>query len=320
MKEAKKEPKQYRGKEGFDRLKVEHFGIQRKIVANMTTESWEVIPHAAANYEPDVTAFWNTYQALRKRPGWEGITVNLVLLYAITQGLRACPAMNGHLEYKRKSAGGLLELYRDINISMPYQLPTGEMMTVNLHNWEEKTLRQMRDYMADLRRRMEKTDFNEVLYEVSMDNTVRLLKKGRLDLIAARVVGANFGKGKVKLLRGEARKTYYAIPKEDRLTKHDIEQGTITVSNLGSVYRGSYAPPVLLEIIPPQICVIGIGGFVDRPGVVTNPDGSQDIAIRKFLPLSVAMDHRALDYGDVVPFCKHLDQIFAKPDVMEGWF
>ena len=108
--------KTYQGKEGFHRLKVEHFGLQRKIVANMTTESWEAIPHAAANYEPDVTDFWNTFQKLRKQPGWEGITINVVLLYAITQGLRACPAMNGHIKYKRKSANGLLELYSDINM------------------------------------------------------------------------------------------------------------------------------------------------------------------------------------------------------------
>ena len=34
-----------------------HFGIQRKIIANMTTESWDNIPHIVFNYEPDVTEF-----------------------------------------------------------------------------------------------------------------------------------------------------------------------------------------------------------------------------------------------------------------------
>jgi hypothetical protein len=37
------ESKTYSGKKGFDILNTEHFGIQRKIVANMTTESWETI-------------------------------------------------------------------------------------------------------------------------------------------------------------------------------------------------------------------------------------------------------------------------------------
>jgi len=312
--------KTYQGKEGFHRLRVEHFGLQRKIVANMTTESWEAIPHAAANYEPDVTDFWNTFQKLRKQPGWEGITINIVLLCAITQGLRACPAMNGHIKYRRKSTNGLLELYSDINISMPMQLPSGEMMTINLHNCEEKNLRQLRGYMADIRRRMEKTDLTEAMYEAAMDNTLRLVKEGKLTIVLSRLLGAKLGKGKIRRIKGAEKRAYLAIPREDRLTKEDIEPGTITVSNLGSVYRGSYAPPALLEIIPPQISVIGIGGFVDRPGVVSGPDGKQEVAIRKYLPLHIAFDHRALDYGDVAPFCERMDEIFFDPSVMKTWF
>ena len=314
------ETKAYQGKAGFHRLKVEHFGLQRKIVANMTTESWETIPHAAVNYEPDVTGFWDTFQKLRKQPGWEGVTLNTVLLYAITQGLRACPAMNGHIKYRRKSTNGLLELYSDVNISMPMQLPTGEMMTINLHNCEEKNLRQLRDYMADIRRRMEKTDLVEAMYEAALDNTLRLIREGKIATVLARLLGANFGKGKIHRIKGAEKRAYRAIPREDRLTKEDIEQGTVTVSNLGSVYRGSYAPPALLEIIPPQLCAIAIGGFADRPGVVAGPDGGQDMAIRKYLPLLIAFDHRALDYGDVAPFCKRMDEIFADPSMIEDWF
>ena len=36
---------------------VTRFGIQRKIVANMTSESWKTIPHVCYTYEPDVTKF-----------------------------------------------------------------------------------------------------------------------------------------------------------------------------------------------------------------------------------------------------------------------
>ena len=34
-----------------------HFDIQRKIVSNMTSESWETIPHASFIYDADVTDF-----------------------------------------------------------------------------------------------------------------------------------------------------------------------------------------------------------------------------------------------------------------------
>ena len=49
--------KEYKGKKGFEVIKTTHFDIQRKIVANMTTESWQHIPPSAINYEPDVTDF-----------------------------------------------------------------------------------------------------------------------------------------------------------------------------------------------------------------------------------------------------------------------
>ena len=55
-----------------------HFDIQRKIVGNMTTESWQNIPHAVYVYEPDVTDFMQEYESLKKaRAGKGKITVNL---------------------------------------------------------------------------------------------------------------------------------------------------------------------------------------------------------------------------------------------------
>jgi ribosomal protein S2 len=61
--------KEYKGKKGFDVIKTTHFDIQRKIVANMTSESWETIPHSAIQYEPDVTDFMNYYKANLKAEG-----------------------------------------------------------------------------------------------------------------------------------------------------------------------------------------------------------------------------------------------------------
>ena len=44
-------------KQTLTTIKDEHFGIARKIVSNMTTESWETIPHCAATYDAEVTKF-----------------------------------------------------------------------------------------------------------------------------------------------------------------------------------------------------------------------------------------------------------------------
>ena len=300
-------------------IRREYFGIQRKIVANMTSESWETIPHAGGNYEPDVTGFWDAYTSLRKNPQWTEITANTLLLYVVVQGLKACPTMNGHISFKRKSASGTVEFYENIDISVPMSLPIGGMMTITIRGCERMGLRELAGAIADVRRRMEKTNFDEVMFEVALDNTYNLIRCGRVDIVLSRLLGAKFGKGKVPHLKGQAKRDYYAVPETERLTKCDIEQGTIAVSNFGSLYRGAYAPPVLLEIIPPQICVIGIGSVIERPGCVAAPDGRKEIAPRKYIPFSLLFDHRALDYGDLVPFIKKLDYIFGNRELLNVW-
>ena len=37
------------------------------------------------------------------------------------------------------------------------------------------------------------------------------------------------------------------------------------------------------------------------------------------LPICIAFDHRALDFGDIVPFLKRLDDIFENPKVIHTW-
>lgn len=64
--------------------RTEHFDIQRKIVANMTTESWEQIPHVAYVYEADVTDLMTEFKKLRST-GKTKITLNTVLMKAIIE-------------------------------------------------------------------------------------------------------------------------------------------------------------------------------------------------------------------------------------------
>ena len=44
-------------KQSLTATKVEHFGIARKIIANMTRESWTTIPHAGVTIRPEATKF-----------------------------------------------------------------------------------------------------------------------------------------------------------------------------------------------------------------------------------------------------------------------
>ena len=54
-------------------------------------------------------------------------------------------------------------------------------------------------------------------------------------------------------------------------------------------------------------------------GVVTDENGNDKIEIRLILPITIAIDHRALDYGDVVPFMRKLDEIFDNPSIIQSW-
>lgn len=303
-----------------DVVKTEHFGIQRKIVANMTTESWQNIPHVTYTYEPDVTEFMAQYKRLNEGVDKENkITVNTLMLKVIVEGLKACPAMNAHIDFDRKYVRGVIHTLSNIDISMPMVLPTGEMMTINLHNFESKNLDEMVAYIKDVHRRMEKTDLNEVMFDVSLDNTLTGLKEGKFAQTINRLIGSKTGKHKVKTLKGKEKKAYEAIPETDRLTKHDIEQGSITISNIGSVYREQRGAAALIEIIPPQVTAIAVGAVQDKPVVVVNENDEKEIAIRQVLPFTIVFDHRALDFGDIVPFIKKLDEIFEAPEIMFSW-
>ena len=39
---------------------------------------------------------------------------------------------------------------------MPMIMPSGDMMTINLHNFENRTLENMQSYILDVKRRMKK--------------------------------------------------------------------------------------------------------------------------------------------------------------------
>lgn len=298
--------------------RTEHFDIQRKIVANMTTESWEQIPHVAYVYEADVTDLMTEFKKLRSTSKTK-ITLNTVLMKAIIEGLKAAPVMNSHLNYNRKLVRGELKTFEDINISMPMLLPDGRMMTVNLRDFQNKSLLAMTDYIADVTRRAENTNLNEVMFDVSLDNTITGLKQGKVKQTVSRLIGSKTGKHKVHTLRGAAKKAYYSIPEKDRLTKKDIEQGTTTISNIGSIYREHKGSCTLLEIIPPQTTAFAIDSIQKRPRVMTDAQGNDTIAVRQILPITIAMDHRALDYSDIIPFMRKLDEIFANAEVLKQW-
>ncbi|SHH92230.1 pyruvate dehydrogenase E2 component (dihydrolipoamide acetyltransferase) [Sporobacter termitidis DSM 10068] len=296
------------------------FDLQRRVVSHMTSASWQAIPHVSYIYEPDITDFYREYLKLAENRSAEGhkITFNTVMLKVITEGLRTAPELNAHIEYNHKKSEGTTHILDEMNVSVPWLLPDGKMITPAIPNAAAMSLNDISAYMHDLSERIGKTNIDEMLYRAVFADTVSELKKFNLSIFR-RIIASQITRYRVKGLQGAEKEAYYKIPEKDRLTEKDIMLGTVTVSNIGSLYRAQRGFFALLEIIPPQVFAIGLGSVQEKPGVFVQEDGSKDIGIRKILPMCLAFDHRAADFSAVIPFIKKLDEIFAAPEVVHAW-
>lgn len=91
-----------------------------------------------------------------------------------------------------------------------------------------------------------------------------------------------------------------AIKARDRkLSMDDMKDGTFTITNYGSI-GGIFAVPVINY---PQAAILGVGRLVKKPIV----DG-EIIKVGNILPLSLSVDHRIVDGGEVTRF---INQVMA---------
>lgn len=295
---------------------VTTFGIQRKIVANMTAEGWREAPHCSYLFEPDLTGFvekFNVFSDELKKEG-KKITLNTVVMKAICEALKASPNMNAHLEFNKKLVRGTIKTFDQIDVSMPWILPNGKMMTITMKDMGNRSLGNIADYTAEMAKKIEKTNLDEAMLEVSLMDSIEQVKKGQIVRMAHRAWGSFANKKhRVKRLTGAEKKAYKAIPKEEKLTGEDIKQGTITISNVGSISRGHDGAVSMLIIIPPQVCAICINAMQKKPVVVKNAEGKDEIGIKTTIPLAICFDHRVLDFGEIKPFLDALQKIFDDP-------
>lgn len=86
--------------------------------------------------------------------------------------------------------------------------------------------------------------------------------------------------------------------RSNKLSPDDITGGTFTLTNTGS--RGAlFDTPIINQ---PQVGILGTGTVVKRPVVVTDDNGSESIAIRSMMYLSLTYDHRIVDGADAARY------------------
>lgn len=300
--------------------KSESLDLYRRTIAYMTSSSWKNVPHVSYIYEPDITDFYNEFTNLTKKRNNTDckITFNTIMLKVIVEGLLAAPDLNSYIEYNYKKTKGSMDILDKINVSVPWLLPNGKMITPAIPDAGKMSLNDIASYILKLSNRIEKTNIDEMLYRAAFTNTISELKKFNISVIR-RIIASQFTQCRVKRIKGKEREDYYKIPENERLTEKDIMYGTVTVSNIGSLYKEQRGFFGLLEIIPPQVFAIGLGSVQEKPGVYVQKDGYKQIGIRKILPMCLAFDHRAVDFCSIVPFIKRLDEIFAKPEIIHKW-
>jgi len=279
------------------------FDLFRKVVAHMTTQSWREIPHVAYVYEPDVTDFYREFQRFNRNRR-EKISLNTLILKVVAEGLKQAPALNAKLRYNDKTARGRLEEQASIHVAIPWLLSDGQMITPVVADVGNLSLEELSGAVALLADKIERTDMEELLTGAALAKTY-----------------ADFGQFKFGgLLRILAslptlkKRQKSKVPDSEKLLPKDLLSATITVSNIGSLYKEQQGYFALLEIVPPQVCAIGVGALSERAGVVANR-----VAVRTILPMCIAFDHRGLDFNEVIPFLKALDHIFAHPELIRTW-
>jgi pyruvate dehydrogenase E2 component (dihydrolipoamide acetyltransferase) len=95
--------------------------------------------------------------------------------------------------------------------------------------------------------------------------------------------------------------------RDRKLTLDDMKDGTFTITSYGSI-GGLFAVPVINY---PQAGILGIGRIHKKP-IVKN----DNIEIGNILPLSLSVDHRIVDGGEVARFINQIMSYLEDPASM----
>ncbi|MCL2690676.1 MAG: 2-oxo acid dehydrogenase subunit E2 [Candidatus Bathyarchaeota archaeon] len=300
-----------------DNLMGEKFNILRKAVGYKTTESWTTVPHVTFIYEADATEVLNEFSRLNENSQSLKLTINTLLLKICIEAVKAAPQVNAHIKYNPKRVTGEIEAIKNIDITMPWAFENGEIIPITLRNFEDKTLVEIQEYINKTAQKIKNCNIRVPLYRASVSTIIGEMKKGHLLKTLNAFLGVAFDKSRPSK---KDMKEYDKIPLADKILPSDLQPGTITISNLGSVCKGLNGFIGVLDVIPPQVFAIGMGSIQEKPGVIKNENNEKSIGIRKVIPLCLAFDHRALNFGAIVPFIQRVEYIFEHSELLETWY
>jgi 2-oxoglutarate dehydrogenase E2 component (dihydrolipoamide succinyltransferase) len=83
-----------------------------------------------------------------------------------------------------------------------------------------------------------------------------------------------------------------------KLKPEEVGSGTFTITNPG-IFGEQFGTPVINQ---PESAILGVGGLFKEPTVITDENGSDSIAIRNIIRLTLGFDHRIIDGADAGKF------------------
>ena len=88
----------------------------------------------------------------------------------------------------------------------------------------------------------------------------------------------------------------------------DMRNGTITISNIGSVAGGGWFTPVINY---PEVAILGVGTIAQQP--IVNDEG--ELAVGRVMKLSLSFDHRIVDGATAQKAMNNIKRLLADPEL-----
>ena len=99
---------------------------------------------------------------------------------------------------------------------------------------------------------------------------------------------------------------------DGKLTAAEMKNGSITISNIGSVGGGWFTPVINF----PEVAILGVGTIAQQP--IVNAEG--ELAVGRVMKLSLSFDHRIVDGATAQKAMNNIKRLLADPELllMEG--
>jgi len=94
-----------------------------------------------------------------------------------------------------------------------------------------------------------------------------------------------------------------------KLKTDEVSGGTFTITNPG-IFGEQFGTPIINQ---PESAILGVGGLFKEPTVVSDESGSDSIAVRSIIRLTLGFDHRIVDGADAGRFMQEVKKY------LENW-